>query len=240
MRKTFAPKFICLVLAALVLSCADQTLGEGEFAVGRKKVKIPNPESYVRIDGINADYDRVISSALPATNKLLAFFGTEKDRGDLKGGREVQAMRNFNAQSINARMDCTLANFATVSAMVEKETKGESEKLNAMIKENTKDTLEMISDLSDDKVALQLGTPVPLGVLDKGDTWVTFAMKIPMEITTDGKKEKVVNTTVNSLVLVNSKVIGLYGTHIDGGDDAMDKLKEDIDAWKAAVFEANK
>ena len=149
-------------------------------------------------------------------------------------------MRNFNAQSINASMDCTLANFATVSAMVEKETKGESEKLNAMIKENTKDTLDMISDLSDDKVALQLGTPVPLGVLDKGDTWVTFAMKIPMEITTDGKKEKVVNTTVNSLVLVNSKVIGLYGTHIDGGDDAMDKLKEDIDAWKAAVFEANK
>ena len=61
-----------------------------------------------------------------------------------------------------------------------------------------------------------------------------------MEYKTGSGTEKVVSTSVNSLVLVNNKVLGLYGTHINGGDDAVDELKADLDAWRAAVFEANK
>ncbi|MEM1442051.1 MAG: hypothetical protein AAGF67_06885, partial [Verrucomicrobiota bacterium] len=204
-----------------------------------KSFEVPLPEGFVRVDGASAVFDQVLAASLPATNKLLAFYGTEQNLTDLEGGKNTEMTRNFNVQSINEQMDCSLTDFAFISKQIEDEMESGMKMTQAEFEKSQNNTNEVLSDLSDDQIAIDLGRPVPLGVLGKGETWITFALKAPMQTQAGDETLTQISTTVNTMILVNNKVIGLYGTHIDGGEGALEQLKKELDAWRTAIEKAN-
>ena len=233
-----------LIISIGIISVLLGLTGCGEshptkLVAGGNPIEVPFPDGYVRVDGVNSSFDRLIKSKQAGTNQLLAFYGTEKDLTALKKGEATAVPRNFNLQVINPHLDCSLDDFAVLIKGLEDEMATGMKSAKEMFEKTAEGTNEVLSELSDDKVTLSLGQPVPLGIMEKSKTWVTFAMKIPMDTQEGTRKKRSVSTTVNSIVLVNSKAIGLYGTHVDGGDGSLEKLKEEVDAWREAVIKAN-
>lgn len=59
--------------------------------VGGRKIKLPTPVGFQRVDGLNAESDRMLESMLPASNRYLARFEAPKYNTAEKG-------HSFNAQ----------------------------------------------------------------------------------------------------------------------------------------------
>ena len=83
----------------MIMGASVQAAEEVETVkVNGMEVRIPLPDGYVRIDGVNEEFDRVKRSFLPATNRLLLDLGSKEARSALLRGMELEMGRSMNVQ----------------------------------------------------------------------------------------------------------------------------------------------
>ena len=211
-----------------------------EAELGGKRLKVPAPEGYVRIDGIDSRFDAFPERLVSKNNKLLAFYGSDADLKKVRAGEIPDIDRNFNIQAIVPQMDFTPKLFGEFTDYAENESKKGLESLEEDIEELAKEVNELVSEITEADVALRLGKTVPLGGFIKGEGWMSFAMRIPMEVEGGGKRSKLVATSVTYMFLVDSKIIALNGTFMNSEDAALEELHAELKPWRLAFLEANK
>ena len=83
------------LLFAIALSSHGQESAKStpreDVDVGGRKIKLPAPAGFQRVDGLNAESDRLLESMQPASNRYLARFEAPKSNTAEEG-------HSFNAQ----------------------------------------------------------------------------------------------------------------------------------------------
>jgi len=98
--------FACMAITGMAVQEPAQaaTSQSSVFEIGGRKVIIPNPpDGFVRGDGINANWDKAVSSMLPESNRLLGMYVTPEAQAAIRngdmGGNQSELPRRGNEES---------------------------------------------------------------------------------------------------------------------------------------------
>jgi len=229
-----------ILLPCLVLFLSFTAGAQEEFTIGDVKLNIPSPAGFVRIDGKNKEWDGVMAKFVPATNRFLCTYGTEKDLADLQGGKFPDSPQSFQLQTFKQ------SEKMTVSIKDFEQAKTEIRNLNigkAMKKEAQNMLNKASSDLqkqTGQKIDLKVGETRQLGIFEETDTSIAFAAVMNLGTGAGGDEAKNITMYMGGCtVVVKGKLLFMYSYADSTQADAEEWVKKSVIDWKNAVLEAN-
>ncbi len=214
--------------------------GPAEFEVAGVKIRVPAPEGYVRISGKNADFDKKTASSLAPGTVMVGFYGTVEDGKELEGGVFPRQERNYSVQVLQADQSITEADFGLVLAATEEQMDEQLGLFEKSVQEAAAKAGKTVAEIEGSDVAFEVGEMIPLGVLGKGEGWLTFGMRLSLDARRAEGDTKVRSTVVATMMRVGSKVMALYATDLTGRRGVVDELKDEVWKWRREVAAANR
>ena len=152
------------------------------ITVGDRPLKIPAPEGFVRCDGIDADWDQITTSVLPANNHMQVTFGTPADQEAIRKGEPTDYSRNFNVQSIRSleTQEIGEKTFASLRQNMKKELLAMRDKIEADVQKLVKQGNREVSEQYGVDVALSISDVAMLGFFEESDTAIGFTMAMKL------------------------------------------------------------
>ncbi|HEY1084533.1 MAG TPA: hypothetical protein VGE29_19860 [Prosthecobacter sp.] len=211
------------------------------LTVGGRDLKVPNPAGYVRCDGINTTWDQAIRSILPASNRMLATFGTTEDQGKIRDGEPTNYERNFNIQSVRSIENREIGErtFAGMRGEVQKEIMAMRSKLDAEMKRLAdQGNKQMSKDFGVD-VALSISDTAVLGFFEETDTSIGFTMVMNVGVGTGNEREVSKGIVACLMVPVNGRVVNLYSSDSYQGPEDQKEVESTVKSWRDAILAVN-
>lgn len=178
-----------------------------EVAVGSRKLYLPAPEGFQRIDGLDAKVDAVVNAALPAANRYLARF-------DPVGGKPPTGVgRSFNAQVLRSQESVEIGEttFAGYKQQERDALEAMRSDLEAKIAKVGEDATRNVSDELNLDVALTLSQSAVLGYFGDSPSCLGFSLAMNVSAQGRGANLKPSRMVIACLILpVNGRLIYLY------------------------------
>lgn len=209
-----------------------------QIDVGGKNIVVLPPEGFVRCDGIYPDWDSMMSSMLPATNRLLVTYGTPEDHATLKAGQAPMYEKNFNIQ-VARKLETQEVGDRTFSQLRD-EIQGELKKLSMTIDQELKKQVaagnKKLSKEYGVEDALKISNTVVLGTFEESDTAFGFTMAMNVQ----GGGEQPSQVVVAAMMTpVNGRLLNFYATAPFAGEADRQWAESSVAAWRNAVVAAN-
>ena len=240
-------RLILTILAAVLCAGARsfaEAKPESTIQVGGRTIKVPAPSGYVRCDGVLASWDSMRENFLPATNRSLAFYGSEADLQKLNEQEMPDVARNLNIQVVRSveSMEVGQRTFAGAKGEMKQGLDELASQLASQVEKLSKEgSARMSKELKVD-VALTLSNAVFLGYFQDTDSSFGFTMVIKGSVKTPGLDEKLEPSVVAAVMTpVNGRLLNFYCTLPYTGDGKADRklAEETVSGWAAAVVAAN-
>jgi hypothetical protein len=235
------------LLGVLFLSPAKSPAQEAaesplDLVIGGRHLVVPLPEGgFVRCDGIDPAWDKTIAATLPATNRLLASFGTRENRQGIRDGRKIDFSRNFNIQTLRSEESRELGTkaFAEIRADIRKEIENMKATLDAHLEKLAADGNRNLSrDLGID-AALEFSEAAVLGSFEDGDSALGFTLAMKVGSYAEGVPGKLPSVVAALILPVNGRLLMLYSTSSYTGESDRLEVERSVKAWGAAIAAAN-
>lgn len=212
-----------------------------EVKVGTQTIRIPTPESFERIDGINAQHDELTEQFISRENRYVINFATPAAVAALRKGTAIDSPRNLNAQTMRTLeiQPVTPVQFETLRAQAETDINRLSKRLDAVLNKVVSAGSKSLSEKLQDNVEVKIGDPVPLGVFDRTRDSLGFAMMFKSNIVADGKDTAGLSVVAAMIVRVKDRVLYLYATSERKSDADEAWVKTTVKKWRDAIFAAN-
>lgn len=241
-REIIASMRLNAILAALLCFSLHPAYGQDaaksgpreEIVVGGRTIKLPAPVGFERVDGLNAETDRMMNDMLPAYNRYLARFGPPKESTTHEGRSfNAQVLRSIESREIGDRT------FADMKRQTKAELDEAQEKIRQEIAKASGKAEKALQDAVGADAALSMSDVAVLGYFDDSPNCLgfTMAMNVAAKSADQAVKSKVV--TASMIVPVNGRLIYFYAI-TDLKTDADRKWAEQaVTAWRDMVLAAN-
>ena len=235
------------VLCLLFASASPQLLAQDPPAdpalveVGGRTLKVPAPEGYVRCDGVNMTWDQAMNSLMPASNRMLATFGTQQDQDLIRKGTPSDYPRNFNIQVVRSieSMEIGQRTFAEMRGEIQKEVQKAMASIEADLKKITDQSNKQFTDNFGVDVALSITDTAVLGFFEDTENSLGFTMA--MKVGSKDNGETVSNRAVVACLMapVNGRAVNLYSTAPYTGKADIAEVEKSVLAWRDAIQAVN-
>lgn len=230
------PLFVVLLLSLLPCRGQDEpkSASREEVDVGGRKIKLPTPVGFQRVDGLNAESDRMMESMLPASNRYLARFEAPKSNTAEEGhSYNAQVLRTLENREIGDR---------TFGEM-KQQTKAELDK----VMENIRQEVAKISgkaekafqDATVADAALSVSDVAVLGYFDDSPNSLGFTMAMNVAAKADDKAIKGKIVVASMIVPTNGRLIYLYANADLKSEADRQWAEKAVKAWRDVVVAAN-
>lgn len=209
-----------------------------EVNIGGRKVRVPAPPGFRRVDGLNIEEDRQEQSLLPETNRYVARFehATPVEPDD---GRSfnVQVLRSLENLEIGEK---TFAQFrdqtkASLDTMQEK-VKQEAARVSA-------EATKAMQDSTGADAALSVSDMVVLGYFgeDASSLGFTMAMNVAAQAgaAAGGEQVKAKLVVASMIVPVNGRLIYLYANSVFNSPADRQWAESAVQAWRDSLLAVN-
>lgn len=202
------------------------------ITVGGRDLSVPAPMGFERCDGISADFDRLIKSALPPSNLPVAYFGEPELVEKMRAGEVPDLTRSFNIQSLIATTDREISSRQFVG--IRKELHKE---LGAMDAGAWNEVFEKASEnlnSGDAESVLfdQLGNAKVF--VDSNDY---FGFSIAVRVNVAGVSKPMISSGV--MTIVNGKLLLLYGAEPMESKKSAKMAENAVMQWAESIRSAN-
>lgn len=235
---------LLFVLASLVCASGLNAQSPEPFnlEIGGRTVKVPAPAGFVRCDGIDEKWDNAMKSVLPASNRMLATFGTAEDQDLLRKGTPSDYLRNFNIQTIRTTESLEIGErtFSDLRGQIKKELLAMQSKIETEVKKLAGQGNKHLQDNYGVNAALSISDTAVLGFFEETGASLGFTMVMKVGISTpDGKREE--SRAVGACVMapVNGRLIALYSTAPYTGEPSQKEVESTVQAWRDAIVAIN-
>lgn len=222
------PLVACLFLAAR-MAVADNTT----VSVGGTSITLPAPAGFFRYDGKSAKVDSYEQKLLPATNRLLADFGSEEDVADVLLDRLPTLERHFSAQTLRSAesLELTATAFGNMKPEIAHTVAEQASKYRDLAK-----NLETSASVAIGS-RLTIGESIPLGVFDDTADSICFSMlsKVKVEVLSDAY----VSISTCCVVRVSNRVLYLLSSSPYRDKSDIEWARRNVKLWRDAVLKAN-
>jgi hypothetical protein len=226
-----------LVLGALapVLWGAEGVSAPDRIELGGRPIVLPPPAGFVRSDGLFAKWDNVITTSIPAGNRMLAIFSTPADRKLLESQAAPPSERSFNAQiqrSLESR-DVGERTFGEIRA----ELKSQLQAMSSRVGDEVRKAIEAGNKQRGVDTALAVNDTVFLGFLgdDPGSLGFAMAMKVGMKNSTESSRV----VSAGMVTTVNGRMIFLYANATYETEADRKWAENSVQSWRNAIVAAN-
>lgn len=238
----FQPMALLSCVAALAFGCVTQARGgqtvspapRAEVEVGGRKIQLPAPPEFGRVDGLDAEKDSLMESMLPATNRYLARFDPlEGDSADKGRSFNAQVLRSLEYNDIGDRT------FRDVKQELKMELDKAQDQIRKEIAKISNRTEKTLQDATDTDAAFSVGNVAILGYFDDSSSCLgfTMAMNVTVKVSEQEEKHKVVAAAM--IVPVNGRLVSLYANADYASEDDRKWVERAVTAWRDQVVSAN-
>ncbi len=240
------PRFVGGVLLFLVMGWgvtakADQ--GEN-VSIGSRAIVLPVPRGLAAGPSQGEVWERWSAPLVNPSNRLLHYYPESSEKAEANGEETDQAGRVYYAQTPKGieEITCSIEQFGemahAIAAQFLAEASGGTKSVGSLLAEAKNRPREPVS--LGDVSALSMGETRGLGVYERGDHHVSFAIvarPAPSEPASSG--EPVATYTAASMCNVGGKVINLY-CRVEGVSETVARAaREGLSEWRTAVLAAN-
>lgn len=211
------------------------------LTIGGRPIVIPLPAGHARCDGISPEWDRAVASMLPASNRMLANFGSPDDQAAIRDGEIAPYLKSLNVQIMRSVENVEVDERTFDS--VREENRKELENMKASIEAEVNKSItaggrQLSEDLGVD-LQLSVGDMAMLGIFEDSPTSLGFTMAMTTTVQAAGGEEKSRNVVSALLVPVNGRLLYLYSN--SGYENEADRLavESSVKAWRDAIVAAN-
>lgn len=202
--------------------------------MGGRLIKLPAPEGFERIDGLDPELDRQVESLLGASNKYLARFEPLKSNtADAGRSFNVQMMRKLESMEIGER----------TFADVKQQMKGEMDRMQETVRQEIDKQISAVEkqrrEAGGEDLALSISDVNVLGYFDDSPSSFGFTMAMKVAAKGGGKAvdDKVV--TAGVVVPVNGRLLYLYSIADFHSPADRQWVEKAAGAWRDAVVAVN-
>ncbi len=220
-----------------LLSCHGEDAapaGSGELViVGGRAIRLPAPEGFERIDGVNIEDDRAVAAMLPASNRYLARYAPPKAQTADKG-------RSFNAQVLRDVESREIGN--RTFGQLKQQTKAEIDKAQETLRmELAKATGKETKTLPNSTVAdaLSVSEVAVLGLFNETPSSLGFTMAMNVAAKADDPTTKTKAVVASMIVPVNGRLIYLYANAEFKSEADRKWAEQAVTTWRDAVLAVN-
>jgi hypothetical protein len=220
---------VALLFVAALTVHADSTT----VSVGGSSISLPAPEGFFRYDGKSAKVDAFEQQFTPATNRLLASFGSEEAVAEVLLNHLPRKIdREFSAQTVRSIESHTFtpASFNQMKPEL-RNSLSSTEKYRSLVEALERNASVAISQ------NMQMGEIIPLGIFDDTSDSLCFSMlsKVEIAIIPDGY----VSITACCVVRVGDRLVDLLVTSPYRDKSDIEWAKRSLQSWRDAVLRAN-
>lgn len=225
---------LCVIAWSIHGEEAAKPASREEVTVGGRKIKLPAPVGFERVDGLNVEADRLVESMLPASNRYLARFDPPKVNAADEG-------RSFNAQVLR-EIESREIGDRTFGEM-KQQTKAELDKAQETIRQEiakiSGKAEKALQDATVADAALSVSDVAVLGYFDDAPNSLGFTMAMNLAAKAGDNATKLKAVVASMVVPVNGRLIYLYA-NADLKSEADRKWAEQaVTKWRDAVVAAN-
>jgi len=205
-------------------------------------LKIPAPAGgFVRCDGVNAEWDKVMSTMQAPTNRVLANYGTQADQDALRAGEGPDYSENFNVQVMRTleAKEFGTETFAGIKAETAKEVKNASAKIQEEAGKIISEGGKKLADEMGVDAALSVSDTAMLGIFHEDAQSFGFTMALKVSMTTPKGPEVAKSVVACIMQPVNGRLLMFYSTKPYGSEEDRKKAEASVKEWAAATFAAN-
>ncbi|WP_395737222.1 hypothetical protein [Prosthecobacter sp.] len=225
---------LCFSLNPTYGQDALKPLSRDEIAVGARTIKLPAPVGYARVDGLDAEKDRMLNAMLPASNRYLARFEPAPSNTAASG-------RSFNAQVLRSLESREIGDrtFADMKQQTKAELDQAQETIRQELAKASGKAEKAFQDATTADAALSVSDAAVLGYFDDAPASLGFTMAMNVAAKTGVQDIKSKLVTAGMIVPVNGRLIYLYA-NTDLKTEADRKWAEQsVTAWRDTVLAAN-
>ncbi len=230
-----------LLLAFLALPATALLAEEIDVEWGDVTVRIPVPEGFARIDGVNAEFDDIQASFIPPSNELLAMFATPADRQALESGNVPEMARTMNVQGLKQFKAANISerDFSALQAEIKKQYGNPKIDFDSALEAIEKSGASKLEEVAGDDANLDIGGIKPLGIFSEDENSTSFSMTFDVATEIEGKKEKSTMLATGAFVRLHGKVVNLYCNANGTTADDMKFAKNSLLSWKDRTLASN-
>lgn len=212
-----------------------------DITVGGRLLKIPAPVGFVRADGVDATWDKALSSMLPASNRMLATYGSPEDVELIRKGTPSDYERNFNIQTVKSAETLEIGErtFAGMREEVKKGINNLRSQLDAEMKKLTdQGNQKFEKDFGVDR-ALSISDTAVLGYFEETETSIGFTMVMKVGVAGQTGREESRGVVACLMTPVNGRLVNLYSTANYAGEADQKEVESTVKAWRDAIQAIN-
>ena len=233
----------CLSLlgATGMIAAATEPAAPVTLTIGGRSIVIPLPAGHVRCDGISPEWDRAVAGMLPASNRMLANFGSPEDHAAIRDGEIAPYLKSLNVQ-ISRAIENVEVDERTFDK-IRQQNRKEVENLKASIQAEVNKAIQaggrqLSEDLGVD-LQFSVGDMAMLGIFEDSPTSLGFTMAMTTTIEAADGAEKSRDVVAALLVPVNGRLLYLYSNSSYKDDTDRLAVESSVKAWRDAIVAAN-
>ncbi|MEI7820799.1 MAG: hypothetical protein WCK55_07765 [Verrucomicrobiota bacterium] len=222
-----------LLLGLLLLVSRIAGAETPTVTIGGTIISLPPPVGFFRYDGKSSIIDKIEQRLLPASNRLLAAFGSEETLAEVLIDHIPKIERHFSAQSVREleSLDVPQAGFAEMRPGIRDAFTPQSGKYSSIIKELESNASSISS------AVLKIGEMIPLRIFDDTKESICFSMLCKVQV--DTIPRSYVSIVAGAVVRVRNRIFYLYASvpYHDKAD--IEWARRSVQQWRDDVLKAN-
>ncbi|MEK7952467.1 hypothetical protein [Luteolibacter soli] len=209
--------------------------------VGGRVLRIPAPGGFVRCDGVNAEWDKVMASMQAPANRMLVTYGSHTDQEAIRAGTPADYSKNFNIQVISQleAKEIGTDTFAGIRDQTSEEVKSAVAKVEKEVNKTMAEGSRKISDQLGVDTALSISDTAMLGVFQEDAQSFGFTMALKLKVSTPKGTEDSKSVVAAMMQPVNGRLLLFYATMPYLSENDRKEAETSVKAWADAVFAAN-
>lgn len=206
-------------------------------SIGGREVALPSPADFIRLDGANPELDKGLTQTIPASNRLVAFFGLKGEWDLTLAGMPSAITRTMNGQVVKQleNREIGTRSFGEIKRV-----------MRAEVVNIEKATLKAVNELKS-QGRLQVGSEGALDFTniaflgytldDETSFGYTLAFKVNVQQGTAAAETRMIASM--ALITANGRHLMLYANAPYVDEDSRKWCEQAVAAWARQVVAAN-
>jgi len=234
MQPSLASYAFLMCIVQLCGTTAAMSASREEVTVGGQTIRLPAPAGFERVDGLDAEADRMIESLLPDSNRYLARFKPIKPN-------DLGTERSFNAQVLKSLEDREIGDrtFSEMKQSTKKELDQARDALRQEIAKAASNAEKVLQDATSAEAALSVSDVAVLGYFDDSPSSLGFTMALNFATKTGDTSTKSKGVIASMIVPVNGRLIYLYANADFHSEADRQWAEKAVTSWRDVVVASN-
>jgi hypothetical protein len=224
----------------LLAACVATAVNAVEVSVGGQVVQVPAPAGFVEASHL-ARVREMAEATTPQSNRLVAVFIGETDAELLRNGQGSSLGRYMFVQVARKSEMGTVsrAEFDEVKAVVKEQQADILQRARSTMGDLVDQVAESVSKQAEGPVDIDIGEPVPLGVIAEGDRFIAMGTLAKYQLAAAGRTIEYAVATGHNIVSTADKLLFVYvfALYRDQGD--IQWMRDTSLAWSEQILAAN-